>query len=101
MPRRPELSDEERTKIKQEIKERFDLLDYADDPEVVDILALSRPMCKDCYFFKPPYEGCGECRNGPPPWVVLDRMQWCGKWWSHTTGRVESAYRRLLIENKD
>ena len=95
-----DLTDEERIAIKEKIKELFEELANAGDPELEDILAVSTPMCKDCYFFKPTYESYGECRFKEPPWISLDRLHWCGKWWSEHTTRYESAYRRLLIEAK-
>ena len=95
-----DLTKEEKDKIKQEIREKFDELELAGDEEITEILAISKPLCKDCFFFHHTYEGYGDCRFNAPPWVQIDKFHWCGKWWSPTITRVESAFRRQYFLNK-
>lgn len=100
MAKLKDLTDEEITRVKQTVEERLEKLADLGGPEGEAVLAISRPMCRDCYFWFPTYEAHGDCRKKAPPWTALDDLYWCGDWWSHAMTRVESAFRRLTLDVK-
>lgn len=100
MSRISDLTNEEHEKMRQIIAERLEKLGDLGGPEGEAILAISRPMCRDCYNFHPTYEAHGECRAKAPPWVSLNDLYWCGEFWSHAMTRIDSALRRLALDVK-